>query len=436
MRRTGFGRQADSYASEYPDMLLAHLSGRLNALSTKWEAEREKLKSPEDIQRRNRFVREKFREMVHGFPDRTPLNPVVVKVLERDGYRIENVMFQSRPDFWVTGNLYLPTTGSAPFPGVISPCGHYALARMEPEYQSAYINMVKSGFAVLAYDPIGQGERRQYWNPKTDETEVGGATMEHSMAGQLLLLMGEDLSHYRIFDGMRAIDYLLTRTEVDPKRIACAGHSGGGTLTMFISALDERVQCAIVNEGGTGHRWPLHIRPESTVGPSDVEQNLFPAATHGIDLCDLHVAIAPRHLLAMIENYSPRFNRAAEHVRARYVQLGVAERFNTVEATDPTPGASNCAWPQPIGCPVGHTASPDRRASPTSNWKSRKRCTARQTAPFVTRSAERRSTRSSRKSRPRFLLNVRFCGRRPTATAFGPRSGTSFACNLRALRSP
>jgi cephalosporin-C deacetylase-like acetyl esterase len=155
------------------------------------------------------------------------------------------------------------------------------------------------------------------------------------MVGQILLLMGEDLTHYRIWDGMRAIDYLLTRPEVDPKRIACAGHSGGGTLTLFISALDERIQCAIVNEGGTGHRWPLEIRPESTVGPSDVEQNLFPASVYGIDQCDLHVAIAPRPLLAMIENYSPRFNRAAEHVRARYVQMGVADRFATVEATDP-----------------------------------------------------------------------------------------------------
>src|SRR5699024_3217059 len=153
--------------------------------------------------------------------------------------------------------------------GVISPCGHYALARMEPEYQSAYLNMVKSGFAVLAYDPIGQGERRQYWNPETNQTDAGGATNEHSMVGQILLLMGEDLTHYRIWDGMRAIDYLLTRPEVDPKRIACAGHSGGGTLTLFISALDERIQCAIVNEGGTGHRWPLEVRPESTVGPSD-----------------------------------------------------------------------------------------------------------------------------------------------------------------------
>jgi cephalosporin-C deacetylase-like acetyl esterase len=161
-------------------------------------------------------------------------------------------------------------------------------------YQSAYINLVKNGIAVLAYDAIGQGERRQYWNPQTGETEVGGPKNEHSMPGHLLLLMGEDLTHYRIWDGIRALDYLLTRPEVDPERAGCAGQSGGGTLTLFISALDPRVKCAVVSEGGTANRWPLEIRPGARVGPADVEQNLFPAAIYGIDLPDLHMAIAPR----------------------------------------------------------------------------------------------------------------------------------------------
>jgi cephalosporin-C deacetylase-like acetyl esterase len=325
-----------SHSGEMPDMLLAYLTSRLNALASRWDQERAKIRTAPDVEARNRFVREKFREMVHGFPERNPLSPVVVATQQRNGYRIENVMFQSRPNFWVTGNFYVPSTGAGTFPGVISPCGHYPLSRMEPAYQAVYINLVKAGFVVLAYDPIGQGERRQYWNPQTNQTEIATAsTYEHSMPGQILLLMGEDLTHYRIWDGMRAIDYLETRPEVDKSRIACAGHSGGGTLTLFISALDERVKCAVVNEGGTGHRWPIEIRPGSRVGPSDVEQNLFPAAIHGADLCDLHVAIAPRPLLALIEDYNPRFNRAAEHIRARYLQLGVPEKFATGEATDP-----------------------------------------------------------------------------------------------------
>ena len=119
-------------------------------------------------------MREKIIAMLGGLPERNPLNPIVGRVLERDGYRIENVMFQSRPNFWVTGNLYVPTSGAGPFPGIISPCGHYAKARLYPAYQFLYLDLVRNGFVVLAYDPIGQGERRNFWNPRTNESEIGG----------------------------------------------------------------------------------------------------------------------------------------------------------------------------------------------------------------------------------------------------------------------
>ncbi|HYK92035.1 MAG TPA: acetylxylan esterase, partial [Acidobacteriota bacterium] len=323
-----------SYSQDYPDMLLNFLAQRLNAHAAKWDQERAAIRSASDIDARNRFVREKFLKMIHGLPQRTPLNSRVVRVQELNSYRIENVMFESRPGFWVTGNLYVPSSRGT-FPGIISPCGHYPLARMQPAYQAVYLNLVKNGFVVLAYDPIGQGERRQYWDPRGAPSEITDPVYEHSMPGQVLLLMGQDLTHYRIWDGMRAIDYLLTRPEVDASRIGCAGHSGGGTMTMFISALDERVRCAVINEGGTSHRWPIEIQPGDRVGPSDVEQNLFPAAVYGIDRCDLHIAIAPRPLLALIEQYSPNFDSAAAHIRRRYQQLGAVDRFATAEANDP-----------------------------------------------------------------------------------------------------
>src|SRR5665213_3759893 len=248
---------AKSYSEEMPDMLVSYLSKKLNDLAAAWEQKRTLLKTAADVEARNAFVREKSVQMLRGFPQRNPLDPVVVKVMQRDGYRIENVMFQSRPDFWVTGNLYVPTSGGGPFPAIISPCGHYPLARMFPQYQSVYVNLVKSGFVVMGYDPIGQGERRQYWNPKTNVNQVSSPTYEHSMPGQLQLLLGENLTQYMVWDGMRAIDYLLTRPEVNPRRIGCAGHSGGGTMTKFISVVDERVQCAAIIEGGTANRWPL-----------------------------------------------------------------------------------------------------------------------------------------------------------------------------------
>ena len=184
-------RQEPSYAVDMPSALVSYLVSNLNRLAASWDQKRAILQTERDVQERNRVVREKLLSMIGEFPVKNSMNAVTVKTAEKDGYRVENVMFESRPDFWVTGNLYVPTSGKERFPAILSPCGHYPLARMTPQYQSAYVSLVKSGFVVLAYDPIGQGERRQYWNPETAATDVGGPVFEHSMAGQLLLLLGE-----------------------------------------------------------------------------------------------------------------------------------------------------------------------------------------------------------------------------------------------------
>jgi cephalosporin-C deacetylase-like acetyl esterase len=327
--------QIRGYGEEMPDMLVAYLQNKTNALAAEWDRKRAQIRTPAALEERNRFVRARSIEMIHGLPERTPLNPVIVRVLERDGYRIESLMFESRPNFWVTASLYVPS-GNGPFPGIISPCGHSANARLYPSYQYMYLGLVKEGFVVLAYDPVGQGERRYYWNPSTDTNEIGGpVTWEHSLPGQLLLLIGQDLTHYRIWDGMRAIDYLLTRPEVDPQRIGCCGQSGGGTLTAFISALDERVKCAAAHEGGMHRRWPVHIKPETALGTGDTEQHFFPAAIYGIDGGDLAAAIAPRPLLSTIEHFNAGYDATTAQVRARYQLLGVPEKFQTVQADDP-----------------------------------------------------------------------------------------------------
>ena len=333
---TAQNEAAPLYSESMPDMLVAYFTRKVNAMAAHGDQERARIQTPAQMTARNRYVREKSIEMIHGLPERNALDPVVVKSFERDGYKVENIMFQSQPDFWVTGNLYIPLRGSGPYPGIISPCGHSSTARGYREYQCTYVHFARNGFVVLAYDPIGQGERRYFWNPMTETDELGGpVTWNHSLPGQLLLLMGEDLTHYFIWDGMRAIDYLLTRPEVDPKRIGCAGHSGGGTLSKFISALDERVQCAAINEGGTANQWPIDIPMYLPMGTGDTEQHLFPGELYGVDNVDLHAAVAPMPLLVTIEHLSPSFNRAADAIRARYQLLGVPEKFRVVPADDP-----------------------------------------------------------------------------------------------------
>jgi len=331
----GAAFSAAPYSASMPDMLLSYVAKRTNALAAQWDEKRAQIRTAAALMERNRFVRARCREMIHGLPERTPLDPVVVRVNHRDGYRIESVMFQSRPNYWVTSSLYLPA-GKGPFPGIISPCGHEINGRLWPPFQYMYLGLVHEGFAVLAFDPIGQGERRYFWNPATNQNEIGGpVTWEHSLEGQLLLLIGQDLTQYRIWDCMRALDYLLSRPEVDHERIGCCGQSGGGTFTMFTSALDERIKCAAIHEGGSRDRWPIRIRPETRLGTGDTEQHFFPAAIYGIDMSDLHVAIAPRPLLATIEHADAAFQRAAARVKAQYELFGVAEKFATEEAVDP-----------------------------------------------------------------------------------------------------
>jgi dienelactone hydrolase len=143
------------------------------------------------------------------------------------------------------------------------------------------------------------------------------------------------MTQYRVWDAMRSLDYLAGRPEVDQDRIGCAGQSSGGLFTMLLSAIDERIRCAGVHEGGTQRKWPVEIRPETVVDPPDIEQNLFPAALWGVDLPDLHAAIAPRPLLATHERFSPDFLKAASEVRARYELLGAREKFAIASADDP-----------------------------------------------------------------------------------------------------
>lgn len=324
----------NSYANEFPDMLVGYLAKRLNALAARWDDVRNSIKSVQQAEARNDYVRKSTQQMIGAFPARTPLNAVVTKVLERDGYRIENVMYESRPNFWVTSILYVPTIAKGPFPGIFSPNGHYEDAGREPSYQEAHLDLVKSGFVVLSPDPIGQGERRQFWD-STSKKWSGSTIDEHSIFGQLLWLVGESLAQYKIWDGIRGIDYLQSRSEVDSSRIGCTGHSGGGRESLWVSLLDSRVKCTACIEPTGYHLWPVTAPPGAYLYPGDAEHDWFPAASLGIDSCDLFQAIAPRPLLIGIETYADeKFQLAAKHVRARYELFNAEKKFATVEATD------------------------------------------------------------------------------------------------------
>jgi cephalosporin-C deacetylase-like acetyl esterase len=248
--------------------------------------------------------------MLGGPLDKTPLNPRVTGTILRPGYRIEKVTFESRPQLYVTANLYVPTRPGR-HPAILGPLGHSVNGKAWPSYQKLFSNLARKGYVVLAYDPFGQGERIEYPGSRPGQSALGGGTSEHEYAGRRLILLGANFGLFRAWDGIRGIDYLLTRAEVDPERIGCCGQSGGGTLTQFLAALDSRIRVAVVSMGNTENLAQADVEPPGSA--DDAEQNIVPALSRGIDRADLLYAFTPKPLLMGItlhdagHTYSPEY---------------------------------------------------------------------------------------------------------------------------------
>ncbi len=171
-----------------------------------------------------------------GFPkEDAPLEPRVLDTLDRDGYRVEKVIFQTFPDVWMTANAYVPD-GSGKRPAVLCVHGHWRGAKQDPNVQARCIGLAKLGFFVLAVEAFGAGERA-----------IGEALGEYhgEMVAATLLPIGRPLSGLQVYENQRAVDYLLTRPEVDEKRLGITGASGGGNQTMYAGAWDDRFKAVV-----------------------------------------------------------------------------------------------------------------------------------------------------------------------------------------------
>jgi dienelactone hydrolase len=286
------------------------------------------LKTPEDIQRRQRELKARFIEALGGFPAKTPLNARVVGREQGDGYRLERVIYESRPQHYVTAVLYLPE-GQPPFPGVLMPMGHSEEGKAADYAQRGCILLAKNGIAALCYDPIGQGERKQLLTPD-GKPAIAGSTNEHTLTGIGALLIGQSTATYRIWDGIRSLDYLAGVPEIDPKRLGCTGVSGGGTLTSYLMALDDRIVAAAPSCYVTSLE-----RLFVTIGPQDAEQNITGQVAFGMEHADYLTLRAPRPTLICaasrdffdIQGTWSTFREA----KLIYGVLGHAERVDLVE---------------------------------------------------------------------------------------------------------
>ena len=323
--------------SDAPNALYHHLAGQAFTLLDARRDRVARLRTASEWRHRQEEIRATLDRIVGPFPERTPLNARVTGIVRKDGYRFEKVVFESMPGFFVTGALFVPDGLTARAPAVLYLCGHSASGFRNAPYLTVILNLVKKGFVVFAMDPVGQGERHQYWDEAQKASRVGGPTLEHSYPGAQCFLTGSSLARYMIWDGIRAIDYLAGRPEVDASRLGVTGRSGGGTQSAYIGAMDPRIAAAAPENYITTFRRLLESR-----GVQDAEQNFTSGMASGIDLPDLLVARAPRPTLLIAttrDMFSIQGAREARDEVARAFEAhGAAESFQMVE--DDAPHAS------------------------------------------------------------------------------------------------
>ncbi len=290
--------------------------------------------SPQQLTERKAYIRARMMETLGGaFPERAPLNARTIGVIEREGYKIEKVIFESQPKFYVTASLYVPTRGRGPFPAILFPLGHEEGAKAHDTWQQVLGSFAQKGYVALAWDQLGQGERVQMYDADFGESKVRHSTTEHTILGIQCLLTGDNLARYTIWDGIRALDYLLSRPEVDATRIGLTGNSGGGTHTSYLAALEDRIHVAAPSCFITS--WTALL---DTIGPQDAEQNLVPWIGAGLDHGDFIYAFAPKPflMLSAIRDFFSIGGARSTYREAQgvYKLMGVPEKLSMVEADD------------------------------------------------------------------------------------------------------
>jgi dienelactone hydrolase len=285
------------------------------------------------VRARQKWVRSTLWRLIGGEPERTPLNARTTGSFERDRYRVEKVVYESRPGLFVSANLYIPKQGAGPFPAVLFQSGHYEEGKAYPNYQRFCQGLAQLGFVVLAFDPMGQGERVAYPNASGTRSRLPDVDSEHTVPGKQMLLYGDTATRFQLWDAMRSMDYLLSLPYVDAKRVGTTGHSGGGTLTMLLAAADDRLAAAAPCMGNIANVAAVPFLPPGST--DDAEQDFVNSGPLGFDRWDLFYPFAPKPMLIwpsdrdFFATYSPNYVSNGweqfQKLKAVYSVLGHSE---------------------------------------------------------------------------------------------------------------
>ena len=311
------------------DATFAAVAAGDDACDAKWRS----LKTPEEFYLHARKMHAAICDAVGGFPteaEKCPLNPVVVGSVQKQGYHIEKLYFESWPGVHVPANLFVPD-GLKPGEkraAILVPCGHTHNGKGADMYQRACVVAVNHGFVVLIFDPFSQGERL-----------VGGLCDMHNHVGALATLLGGSMARYRLWDAMRAVDYLVSRPEVDADRLGCMGQSGGGTMTTLMMSVEPRLKaacpCCFIS------RYSNVVR---SIAPGDAEQNIFGMLPRGINYTSMVFIQAPLavRLLLMHQDFFP----FSGSMQTFDVVKEVAKRFGLEDHYDYVSTDGPHDWPE------------------------------------------------------------------------------------------
>jgi hypothetical protein len=292
------------------------------------------VKTENDLLQLRASLRKSVLEMIGGLPaEKTELHATITSRISASGFHIEKLLYQSLPGLYVTALVYVPENGDKVHPAVLVAAGHSANGKIH--YQELCQRLVQRGYLVISWDPVGQGERSQFWDAKAKKSRYNLICAEHAVMGNLAYLAGTSLARWEVWDGMRAVDYLLTRPDVDSQRINLTGTSGGGFQTVLLGALDERIKVIIPSCFITA--LPMRIANRIFVDPdSDPEQDLFGFISKGVDHPGLLLMMYPRPV--MIATATLDFfpvegsHKSYAEVRTFYERFGHADRIGFAES--------------------------------------------------------------------------------------------------------
>ncbi len=297
----------------------------------------ESIQSEQDLLKLQASVRQSLLQMIGGLPSqKTKLNPRITGKIQMDGYSIEKLVFESLPGVFVTALVYVPNDHSQKYPAVLVPAGHATNGKIY--YQALCQRLAARGYVVIAWDPIGQGERSQFWDAKAGKSRYNLVCGEHAVLGNLAYLAGANLARWEIWDGMRAVDYLLTRPDVDGERISITGTSGGGTQTALIAALDPRIKVAVPSCYISS--LPMRMGNRIFVDPdSDPEQDLFRMNSNGVGHPGLLLLMYPRPVMvaSAVLDFFPieGARKSFREVQRFYERFGNVNRIAMTEGYHP-----------------------------------------------------------------------------------------------------